>query len=312
MAIGTAALAVLVTAAVVAALLYVSPPGQKTVAFYTDDAASVRAGDEVRVAGIAVGKVKDLSLEANRVRVEARVDDGVFVGNRSAIEVRMLTVVGGYYVDLVPLGATPLGNDVIPLQRVTMPYNLVRTLNDSSNIIHKLDPKPLNQSLSEIQAGLSGENVRTLSSVIDAGNSIMSTVDRQRGQITAILNLSDEYIAKLSDIRGELRQLVEKIATLQTMLEIFGKGFGESSRVLGTAIANISTVGVFYDHHRDEFLEKVREFLDRGRLWINHNGVIVRGLRDLQGHFERLLDVQQARPELLATDLCIPMPGSPC
>jgi phospholipid/cholesterol/gamma-HCH transport system substrate-binding protein len=312
MTLGAAAIVVMAAAAVVAALLYVSPPGQKTVAFYTDDAASVRAGDEVRIAGIAVGKVKDLSLEADRVRVEARVDDGVFVGNKSAIDVRMLTIVGGYYIDLIPLGDGPLGNDVIPLERVTMPYNLVRTLNDSSNIIDKLDPKPLHASLDEIQAGLSGDNVRTLTAVIDAGNSIMSTVDKQRGQITAILNLSDEYIAKLSDIRGELRQLVEKIATLQTMLELFGKGFAAGSVVLGKAIADISVVGVFYDHHRKEFLEKVREFLDRGRLWINHNGVIVRGLRDLQGHFERLLDVQQARPELLATDLCIPMPGSPC
>jgi phospholipid/cholesterol/gamma-HCH transport system substrate-binding protein len=309
---GAVALAVLTTAAVVAALLYVSPPGQKTVTFFTDDAASIQRGDQVRIAGIPVGEVKVLSLEGDRVRVQAGIQDSAFVGNESAVEVRMLTVVGGYYVNLTSLGNTPLGDEAIPAERVTMPYSLIRTLNDATKITDNIDTKPINESLNEIQTGLSGTNMKTLSAVIDSGNSIMSTIDRQRGQITKILNLSDEYIDQLSDIRGELKRMVEKIAILQATLEIYSKGFGASLLGLGQAIYALRPLGDFYDHHRDQFIEKVREFLRKGRLWINRNGVIVRGLRVLQRHFERVLDVQQAPPELLATDLCIPMPGSPC
>jgi phospholipid/cholesterol/gamma-HCH transport system substrate-binding protein len=240
------------------------------------------------------------------------VDNSAFVGNKSTIEVRMLTVVGGYYVNLISLGETPLGADAIPLERVTMPYSLIRTLNDVTKVTDDLTAKPINESLNEIQTGLQGKNLDTVTTIIDAGNAIMSTIDRQRGQITAILNLSDEYIQRLSEFREQFKSLVEKVAIIQSILDLYSKGFGGALWGIGAAIDALKPIGAFYDRHRAQFLEKVRNFLAKGRLWIDHNGVIVRGLRDLQNHFERILDVQQERPELLATDLCIPMPGAAC
>lgn len=309
---GASALAVVAVVAVVAGLLYVTPPGQKCVTFYTDDSAAIQTGDQVRIAGIPIGKVKEVSLEADRVRVQARVDGSAFVGDKSAIEVRMLTVVGGYYVNLISLGDNPLGAAAIPLERVTMPYSLIRTLNDVTKVTDNLTAKPLNESLNEIQAGLQGENADTLTAIINAGNAVMSTIDRQRGQITSLLNLSDEYIERLSEFRDSFKALIGKVAIIQSILELYSKGFGNALWGIGAAIDALKPIGVFYDKHRAQFLEKVRNFLSKGRLWIDHNGVVVRGLRDLQHHFERILDVQQERPELLATDLCIPMPGAPC
>lgn len=310
---GAAGLALLAAVALVAAMLYIAPPGQKTVTFYTDDAASVRQGDQVRIAGIPVGKVKDLRLEADRVRVQARVDNSAFVGNQSQIEVRMLTVVGGYYVNLISLGDAPLRNDAIPLERVSMPYNLVRALNDATKITDNTAPKPISESLNEIQTGLaSGTNAQTLNAVVEAGNHIMSTIDKQRGQITAILNLSDEYIDQLKEVRGELKHIVENIAIIQASLELYSKAFGRALFGFGQVVQALTPIGVFWDQHRAEAIEKFREFIAKGRLWIDRNGVIVRGLRVIQRHIERVLDVQQSAPELLATDLCIPMPGSPC
>lgn len=313
MAWGVMVLAVLTVVALVTAMLYINPLGQKTVTFYTDDAASVHQGDQVRIAGLPVGKVSDVTLEADRVRVRARVEDTAFVGNQSHVEVRMLTVVGGYFVDLISLGNTPLGDEAIPLERVTMPYNLVRALNDTTKITENLAARPINESLDQLQTGLnSGQNIEALKAVVDAGNQVMSTVDRQRGQITTILNLSDEYIDQLKGLRGELKHMVESIAIIQASLEIYSKGFGGALFGMGRALQALKSIGVFYDHHRAEVLEKIREFLAKGRLWIERNGVIVRGLRVIQRHIERVLDVQQSPPELLATDLCIPMPGSAC
>lgn len=111
---GVGALGLATAVALVAAMLYVNPPGEKIVTFYTEDAASVRPGDQVRIAGITVGKVKDLVLESNQVLVRTQVDNDAFVGDRSQIQVRMLTVVGGYYVNLVSLGDAPLGDKPVP------------------------------------------------------------------------------------------------------------------------------------------------------------------------------------------------------
>ena len=38
--------------------------------------------------------------------------------------------------------------------------------------------------------------------------------------------------------------------------------------------------------------------------------MIVRALRSLRNKIERVLDAQNAPPELLATDMCMPIPGA--
>ncbi|GAB4658369.1 MlaD family protein [Mycobacterium avium] len=310
---GVNALAIIVVLALTAAAVYVSPPGEKSVVFFTDDAASVRPGEDVRIAGITVGRVKDLSIEPNQVKVRASVDSSAFVGDQSQIQVRMLTVVGGYYVNLVSLGNKPLGNRAIPLERVTMPYNLMRALTDATKITEGVDPKPIRQSLDRIQAGLNGTNVDTLSAVIDAGNALTSTIDRQRGQITTILNLSDEYIDQLSNYRERLQELVSKLSILEQTLVLYGKGFAGALSGMGDiGDAFLEPFGKFWVNHREEFIEKVREWQDRFRRWANDNSRIIPRLRRIRDKIERVLDAQNARPELLATDLCIPMPGSPC
>jgi phospholipid/cholesterol/gamma-HCH transport system substrate-binding protein len=309
---GAAALVVAIVVALVAAWLYISPPGQKTVTFYTNDAASVHPGDQVRIAGIPVGKVKDLTLEPDRVRVRARVDGYAFVGDQSQVEVRMLTVVGAYYVTIVSLGDTALGTKSIPLERVRMPYNLMQTLADSTKITDQVNPKPLKESLDQLQHGLTGENVESLSAIIDAGNTLMSTIQKQRGQVTAILNFSDEYIRSLNNYSDGLRTLVRKISIAEQALDLYSKEFGDTLLNFGHVFDEFSPLAQFYVNHRDKFLERVRDWLERARMWAEQNGVIIRGMREVRNKIERVLGAQNAPPELLATDMCMPIPGSPC
>jgi phospholipid/cholesterol/gamma-HCH transport system substrate-binding protein len=309
---GVGALALATAVALVAASLYINPPGEKIVTFYTVDAASVRPGDQVRIAGVTVGKIKDLALEKNQVRVRAEVDGDAFVGNESQIEVRMLTVVGGYFINLVSLGDTPLGANSVPVERVTMPYNLMQTLADAPKITDNVDPTPINQSLAQLQQALTGTNLESLSAIVDAGNSLMSTVDKQRGQVTSILNLSDEYIHALSKFGDGLKELVRKASIIEQTLILYGEGFGNSLKGIADIFDALAPIGNFYQNHRDDFLEKVRHYQETARFWVDRYGVMVRGIRVLRRKMERVLDAQNAPPELLATDLCMPVPGSAC
>lgn len=309
---GAGALALMTIIALVTAMVYVSPPGQKTITFYTDDAAAIRPGDPVRIAGINVGKVKDLALESDQVRVRARVDSSAFVGDRSQVQVRMLTVVGGYYVSISPIGDTPLGAQPIPVERVTMPYSLMRTLTDATKITDNVGPKPINESLNQVQQGLTGTNVESVSAVIDAGNKVMSTIENQRGQVSAILKLSNEYLGDVNNYKEELKDLVRKISIIEQSLTLYSKGLAGAMTGFGNILDGLSPIFIFYQNHRDEALAKIRDRLEKARMWSERNGVIVRSLRLARTKIERVLGAQQAAPELLATDLCMPIPGSPC
>jgi phospholipid/cholesterol/gamma-HCH transport system substrate-binding protein len=311
---GAAALAVATIVGLVAAFLYISPPNQRTVAFYTDDAASVHPGDTVRVAGVVVGAVKDLSLEPNQIRVRAQVNRDAFIGDQSQVQVRMLTIVGGYYVTIIPLGNTPLGNRPIPRERVTMPYNLIQALSDTTKITQHVAPKPIKENIDQLQQGLRGTNAESVTTILNAGNSIADTLDRQRGELSKILALSDEYIDQLANYRDVLQKYIRKVAILEESLVLQGKSFGDALSGLGAIVEALHPVLDLYYTHKEDFLERARAILGEFRTITSRNGVVVRLLGRIHDRMERALDRQNnfIRPELLATDICIPVHGSPC
>lgn len=310
---GVGAMVIATVVALVLTYLYYNEPGRgQAVTFYTDDAASLRTGDDVRVAGIKVGTVTKLELETNQVRVTTQVDDKVFVGDQSQVDVRMLTVVGGYYVNLASAGNVPLGDNVIPVSRVTMPYSLMTALTDTTKVTDNVNTTPVNESLNQIAQGLTGPNVDVVATAIDAGNALSATIERQRGQVTEILNLSDEYIRALAKYRDKFDQLVRKVSILTQTLVIYNRGFSDTLIGLGDVSLALKPLGDAYNAHRVEFTEKVRNYLEKGRLFVERNGLTIRALKRVQNLFDRILDAQNAAPALLATDLCVPIPGNPC
>lgn len=310
---GIAAIAVAAVVGLVLTYVYYNPPNQEqAVSFYTDDANAIRVGDEVRMAGIKVGTVNRLTLEPNQVLVQARIDNDAFVGDQSQVDVRMLTVVGGYYVNLASMGNAPLGKNTIPVSRVTMPYSLIRTLADTTKITENVDTKPVNESLNQIAQGLTGTNVEVVASTIDAGNALMSTVERQRGQVTEILDLSDEYIRALSQYRDKFAELVRKVSIATQTMVIYDKGISQTLQGLGDVLLAIKPLADAYEAHQAEFVEKIRSYLERGRSFVERNGLTIRALKRVQNLFDRILNAQNADPGLLATDLCVPVAGSPC
>jgi virulence factor Mce-like protein len=311
---GAITLAIVMVVAAVVGYVYERPPNHRTVSFYTDDAASIRPQDTVRIAGIVVGTVEGLSLEANQVRVRASIDKSAFVGDQSQVQIRMLTVVGGYYVTIIPLGNAPLGDRSIPKERVTTPYTLIQALTDTTKITQNIAPKPIKDDIDELQQGLRGTNVNSVASVLKAGNAITSTLEKQRGQITEILNLTDEYIDRLAKYRDRLQEYIRRIAILEQALVLEGKGFADAQLGIGALLETLRPVTDLYATHRQDFVEKVRSLLGEFRTIASRNGLVVRLLGRVHDRMERALDRQNnfVRPELLATDICIPVHGSPC
>jgi phospholipid/cholesterol/gamma-HCH transport system substrate-binding protein len=311
---GAVALAVIAIAGIVAASLYSSPPNRRIVSFYTTDAASVRPGDTVRVAGIVVGTVKDTTLESDQVRVRTSVNRDAFVGDQSQVEVRMLTVVGGYYVTIIPMGDKSLGAQPIPKERVTMPYSLMEALSDTTKITNNIAPRPIRENIDQLQQGLHGVNAESVGAVLKAGNAIVDTLDRQRGQLSEILQLSDEYIDRLANYRDTLQSYIRRVAILEETLVLYGKSFGDTQVGIGAIVQQVKPVVDLYYTHRSDYYERIQGILGDLRTIASRNGAIVRLLGRIHDRMERALDRQNnyVRPELLATDVCIPVHGSPC
>ncbi len=315
---GAAGLAVLGIICLIAGLLYSSPPGRKSVVFYTDDALSVHPGDTVRIAGIVVGDVTDLSLEANRVKVRASVDRDAFVGDQSQVQVRMLTVVGGYYITIVSLGDRPLGGQAIPQDRVTMPYSLIQVLSDTTKITEHVAPVPIAESIDQIQHGVTDANSDVLAELIQAGNNLTDSLQRQRGQISSILDTSNEYIERLNDNQQLVEYMISRLAVVEESLMLYGRGFVSAISTFGEIMRRLEEPLKTYMDHRTDWLQRLQgiqnEYQAIADRTQNASGYLQRILRRIRWRMELSLDQQDAdsRPQLLATDLCVPIEGSPC
>ncbi len=67
-----------------------------------DNVSGLKTGDNVEIAGVAVGKVLSISLKQERARVEMRIDQGVQIDEDAIAAVRTRGIIGDKYVAVSP------------------------------------------------------------------------------------------------------------------------------------------------------------------------------------------------------------------
>ncbi|ONI82803.1 ABC transporter substrate-binding protein [Saccharothrix sp. ALI-22-I] len=231
-------------------------------AFYSDDlpivgggttysaefteAAGLVPANEVRVAGVKVGKVTDVELDGDRVKVSFKVKDA-WVGDRTTAMIRIKTLLGQKYLALDPQGSQPLNpGDPIPRERTLSPYDVQEAFNGLASTVGQIDTKQLADSfqvLSETFQG-SAESVRGALDGLSALSKTISSRDEQLAQLLANTNqitktLSDrneQFEKLLADgnlLLGELSKRRDAIGALLT-------GTRELSRELSGLVADNS------------------------------------------------------------------------
>jgi phospholipid/cholesterol/gamma-HCH transport system substrate-binding protein len=112
--------------------------------------------------------------------------------------------------------------------------------------------------------------------------------------------------------------MIARIAVIEETLSLYGKGFAGALSEFGEILRRLEEPLHLYMDHRTDWLQRLQGTLNEFQAIAdrkgNANGYLLRILRRIRYRMEQSIDQQDAdtRPELLATDLCIPMEGSPC
>ena len=114
----------------------VSGGTSRTAAF--KEAAGLKPDEEVRIAGVKVGKVTALDLDGDHVKVTFRVDDGVRLGDRTEAGIKIKTILGAHYLELTPRGKGRLGRS-IPIERTHTPFEVVPAISELSQRVGAID-----------------------------------------------------------------------------------------------------------------------------------------------------------------------------
>src|SRR5690606_39863387 len=95
--------------------------------------------NEVRTAGVKVGKVPEVQRDGDKVLVPFRVNNAGR-GDRTTAMIRIKTLLGQKYLALDPQGNEELSTDQpIPLERTMAPYDVIEAFSDLSTTVDQID-----------------------------------------------------------------------------------------------------------------------------------------------------------------------------
>ncbi|MGW0021467.1 MlaD family protein [Rhodococcus sp. NPDC003382] len=313
--IGTFVAIVVVLALLATAVLYMRPPGRTTVAFETIDVSAVSTGQDVRVAGVSVGKVLKMELGDDTVKVYMEIEDDLMVGTESRVEVRMLTPVGGYAVTLFPLGRTPLGNAVIPANQVSVPYSIGDVLQAAPNVTDNVDGTGIDANLIQVADALQ-KNPGSIESIISGMSAVARVMDDQRRQVHTVATLASEYLTTFNGSREMVFDVIREIEIVFQTYDITQAGFNEAYRLLGHILVTVAPFADYYLDHRDALengITQVRSMIEELNATVGPSIEALSATRDQLARWltpEGIIAVGGGT--LMASDICIPVPGRQC
>ncbi|HWC80316.1 MAG TPA: MCE family protein [Pseudonocardiaceae bacterium] len=223
------------------------------------EAAGLRSGDDVLVAGVKVGTVTAVGLEGGHVKVSFRVKD-TWVGDASTVAIKIKTLLGAKFLAVDPLGAAAQDpGQEIATGRTVSPYDVTEAFSGLATTVDQLDTKQLAQSFEAISGAFADTppEVRSALTGLSALSQTISSRDTQLAQLLTntkqltgtLANDDSQFQTLLNDgslLLGELRQREQAIDSLltgtQTLAQQIAGLVNDDTATLRPALTELSDV----------------------------------------------------------------------
>ncbi|HET7688922.1 MAG TPA: MCE family protein [Nocardioidaceae bacterium] len=112
------------------------------------EAGGLAPNNEVRIAGVRVGKVKSVELDGDQVLVKFQLDQDAEFGTETGAAIKIKTLLGAVYLALEPKGEGQLEEGTtIPIERTAAPYDVVKAFEGLAETTDRIDTDQLAQAL---------------------------------------------------------------------------------------------------------------------------------------------------------------------
>ncbi|MGW2116466.1 MCE family protein [Streptomyces zhihengii] len=172
------------------------------------EAAGLDEGDEVRIAGVKVGRVTSIALDGGKVVVRFEVEDA-WIGDSSTAAIAIKTLLGEKYLAVDPLGGGRQDpGERIPASRTTSPYDVTQAFNGLGETIGKIDTAKLAESFDAISTTFenSPPNVKNAATGLSA---LSRTVSERDAQLASLLRESKKLTKTLDGKKSSFETLLE-------------------------------------------------------------------------------------------------------
>ena len=238
-AVSLAVIALLILAAFRAQDLPLIGGGDTYYAAFSE-AGGLKANDEVRIAGVRVGKVETVELDGDHVKVTFRVKTDSEFGEETGAAIKVKTLLGAMYLALEPAGSGQLDEDEeIPVERTSSPYDVVEAFSGLAETADQIDTDQLAESLTtladltrntpeEFRAALDGRlravgehrraTSQRINTLLDNLERVSTVLDERDEDIVGLMKDSDVLFRALVARREAVHNLLVSTSTLSTEL----------------------------------------------------------------------------------------------
>ncbi|MGW2802032.1 MCE family protein [Streptomyces sp. NPDC001269] len=287
--VGLTVLALLAVAAFNADSLPLIGGGETYRAAFSE-AGGLKPGDEVRIAGVKVGKVDGVDLEGDHVRVTFKVKGDPAFGIDTGASIRVKTILGAKYLALYPKGHGQLkpGSE-IPLSRTVSAYDVVQAFSDLTTTTEQVDTQRLAKALdtisttfqdspAEVRASIKGLSriSRTIASrdqalgdLLAHANGVTKVLAQHTKDFSALVTDGDKLFKEISARRTAIHNLLVSSALLGVELS----GLVEDDRKeIGAALKNLNTFVTMLERNQASLDRSIALLAPYVRLFTNTLG----------------------------------------
>lgn len=194
-----------------------------------DEAGGLKVNDEVRLAGVRIGKVDSIEIADGKVKVGFQIKTDAEFGDETRAAIKVKTILGSMFLSLEPAGSGQLDEgDTIPADRTTSPFDVVDAFEGLAETSADIDTDQLAASLTtladltrntpeEFQAALKG--VSALSEVVASRDEEINRLLQSLKRVSTVLDARDEdIIALMRDADILFRALLERREAIHNIL----------------------------------------------------------------------------------------------
>jgi phospholipid/cholesterol/gamma-HCH transport system substrate-binding protein len=179
--------------------------------YYADfsDSSGIKPNDEVRIAGVRVGKVTAVELEGGHVKVAFRISDPAKFGDQTHAQIKVKTLLGAMFLALEPKGSGPLGKgSTIPLSRTRSAYDVVEAFSGLAERAQAIDLPQLTTSLNTL-AEATANTPEALQSTLKGLSALSANVAARDSQLNTLLGNLKKVSGVLADRDDDIVSLMK-------------------------------------------------------------------------------------------------------
>ncbi|MEE3852478.1 MCE family protein [Gordonia sp. LSe1-13] len=239
-----AVIAILLTYVIWSTLERALPGDTRTYDTVFNDASGLASGDDVRMAGVRVGRVDEIVLDDGRARVrfEVLTDQSVFTNTMAAI--RYQNLIGQRYLALSLVPDEP--NNPLPagstLQQPSEDsFDVTELLAGFQPVFETLEPDQVNALSEGLIQAFQGNEVSLSYTVAEVGQVASDMADRD-AVIGAIIDNLSAVMRDLALQGSQVGTVIDSISTLIENLNANSAAFGRSVSQIGETATGFADV----------------------------------------------------------------------